>query len=392
MSTPATARRDVALVFIAKTARTFCYGFLGVAFPVYLSSLGMNAVGVGASVTMTLVGSAILTWAVRRPVERWGARTALLGLGALSVLAAVIFLFARQAAPVVVAAMLANLAVGTGETGPFLSIEQVIIARATTAKRRTMSLSVYNFLGYAAGALGAALLRVLSNYEVLFLVFLGASLLQCALFAGLAQYVVQRPKARRGGLLPSSPHVRKMAALFSLDSFGGGFITQALVAYYFHERFGLSLGSLGLVFFGAQILAAISLLLAARLANRYGLLNTMVFSHLTSNALLIAIAFAPAPGLAVGLYLTRNLLSQMDVPTRQAYLMAVVEDHEREDAAISTTLARTVTQAVSPAITGWIMQTLALSAPFVIGGAIKITYDLLIYANFRRVPLQAEGS
>ncbi len=167
---------------------------------------------------------------------------------------------------------------------------------------------------------------------------------------------------------------------------------QSLVAYYLHVRFGLDLAALGRVFAAAQVLTAVSLLLAAPLAARLGLLPTMVFSHLASNVLLMAIAAAPSAGTAVGLLLARHLLSQVDVPTRQAWLMAVVADHEREAAASTTNLARTLAQAVTPAVTGWVMQAVALSAPFVLGGGLKIVYDLLVFFAFRRVPGDPGGS
>src|SRR5438094_625635 len=265
----------VLAIFAAKTVRTFCYGFLGIVLPVYLSDLGLSAAGLGVAVTLTLAGSAALTWLVRRPAERYGARAALLALGALSAVAAVIFLSSRDPRLVVLAAILGNVAVGTGETGPFLTLEQVRIARAVPASRRTVALSVYNFLGYAAA--------------------------------------------------------------------------------------------------------------------RFGLLATMVVSHLVSNVVLILIAFAPTASVAIVLLCVRQLLSQMDVPTRQAYLMAIVADHEREAAATTTNVARTVAQAVTPALTGWVMQAVALAAPFVAGGALKIAYDLLLYWTFKDAKLPPDA-
>ena len=383
------ASRDIATVFVAKTARTFCYGFLGILLPVYLSELGLGAGGVGVAVTLTLAGSAALTWAVRRPAERHGARAALLGLAALSVVSAAILLAFHSPSLVVLAAMLGNVAVGTGETGPFLSIEQVIIARAVTARRRTTVLSVYNLLGYAAAGLGAVSVGAVPTYRTLFALFLAAGLLQSLVYWWLPSRVtVERGAA--ASARPSAPLIRRMAALFALDSFAGGFIVQSLVAYFLHARYGLDLSALGWVFFVAQILTAASLLLAARAATRFGLLNTMVVSHLVSNVLLVAIAVAPTAAVAVALLWARHLLSQMDVPTRQAFVMAVVDDHEREAAAVTTTLWRTVAQAVSPAITGWIMQGLALAAPFVLGGGLKIAYDLLLWATFRHVKLNPD--
>jgi len=367
---------------VAKGARTFCYGYLGILLPLYLADLGLSAAGVGASVTLTLVGSAALTWAVRAPAERYGARAALSGLAALSLVAATLLLAARAPWVVVLAAMLGNVAVGAGETGPFLSIEQVVIARATDPARRTTILSLYNLLGYGAAALGAGAVA-LGAPRTLFAGFLAAALVQLVAYAGLGRVGI----VRTGGGAPvrSTPRIRRLAALFSIDSFAGGFVLQSLIAYFLHERFDLGLDALGRVFLVAQLLTAASLLLAPRLARRFGLLPTMVVTHLISNVLLIAIAAAPAAWVAVSLLFGRQLLSQIDVPTRQAYVMAVVDDREREAAATTTTLWRTSAQAVTPLLTGWIMQTVALSAPFVLGGALKIVYDVLLYLTFKDV-------
>jgi MFS family permease len=372
----------IAAILLAKSVRTFCYGFLGILLPVYLAEHGMDARGVGLAVTCTLGGSAALTWAVRRPAERLGARAALGALALLSVLAAALLLVSEHPWVVVLAAMIGNVAVGTGETGPFLSIEQVVVARSVTGTRRTTVLSLYNLLGYAAGGLGAAIVG-LAAPRALFAIFLAASVVQAVLYARLPA-VVPAPRAPAGAG-PSSALIRRLAALFALDSFAGGFVLQSLVAYFLHERYGLGLEALGQIFLGAQLVTAASLLLAPRAARRFGLLNTMVVSHLISNVFLIAIAAAPAAWVAVALLYARQLLSQMDVPTRQAYVMAVVEDHEREAAATTTTLWRTVAQAVSPSVTGWVMASVALAAPFVLGGGLKIVYDVLLWVTFKDV-------
>ncbi|MGH7355141.1 MAG: MFS transporter [Candidatus Rokuibacteriota bacterium] len=378
----------VAAVFGAKMARTFCYGFLGILLPVYLSDLGMGATGVGVAVTCTLVGSAALTWAVRRPAEVFGGRAALVALAGLSAVAALLLLATREPWLVVLATMLGNVAVGTGETGPFLAIEQVVIARAVRAERRTLALSVYNLLGYVAAGLGAAVVAAF-GVRTLFAVFLAGAGVQALAYLWL-------PEARAGagvaarGPLTSAPLIRRLAALFALDSFAGGFTLQSLVALYLHTRFEFDLASLGSVFLGVQLLTGLSMLLAVPAARRFGLLPTMVWSHVASNILLIAIGLATTPVAAVAFLLARHLLSQMDVPTRQAYVMAVVEDHEREAAAALTNVARTVAQALSPAATGWIMQTIALGAPFALGGGLKIVYDLLLWRTFRDVTPRTE--
>ncbi len=380
--------REIAAVFAAKTVRSFCYGFLGILLPVYLSQLGVSAAGVGAAVTLTLLGSAALTWAIRRPAENYGSRAPLLGLAGFSAISAILLLSSREPWVVVVAAMIGNVAVSTTETGPFLTIEQVVVTRAVSTSRRTMTLSVYNILGYGAAAIGAVTVGV-SAARTLFFVFLAGAAIQCIAYLWLRNGAPLN-RGSRAAPLPSAPVIRRMAMLFALDSFAGGFVVQSLVAYFLHARFGLGLDSLGPVFFVTQILTAASLLLAARFAKRFGLLNTMVISHFISNLILLAIAVAPTAWTAVGLLFLRHMLSQMDVPTRQAYLMGIVHDHEREAAASATNLARAITQAVSPALTGWIMQTVALSAPFVLGGTLKMIYDVLIYVTFRDVTMPQE--
>ncbi|HZV94620.1 MAG TPA: MFS transporter [Candidatus Nitrosocosmicus sp.] len=382
----ATLARDARLVFIAKTTRTFCYGSLGVLFPVYLTELGLDARGLGIAVTLALLSSAVLTVAVRRPAQRWGPRTALLGLAALSVLAALLFLVAKSPWLVIVAAMLGNLAVGTGESGPFLALEQVAVTRASTREGLTRALSLYNLTGYVASALGAALVtRLTGSPTWVFAIFLAGAVIQLGAYALMRRSPPVPASARARQRAPSRALVRRIAALFALDSFAGGFVIQSLVTYWFYTRFDLALGTLGWIFFGTQILSGLSLLLAARLAPRLGLVNTMVFSHLISNLLLIALAFASTLSVAVTLLLARHLLSQMDLPTRQTFLMLAVEDQEREHAATLTNTTRTVAQSVSPAVTGWIMQTLSLSAPFLLGGGLKIVYDLLLYATIRNI-------
>lgn len=374
------ARRNIGAVFLAKGGRTFCYGYLGILLPLYLADLGLSATGVGAFVTLTLVGSAVLTWAIRGPAERLGVRAALVALAGLSLVGALLLLLTRQPWLVVVAAMLGNVAVGAGETGPFLSIEQVVIARAAGPARRTTILSLYNLLGYGAAAAGAAAVA-LASPRVLFGGFLVAALLQAGAYAALGDATLAAPSARAAPA--STPVIRRIAALFALDSFAGGFVLQALIAYFLHVRFDLGLEALGRVFFAAQLLTAASLLLAPRLARAFGLLPTMVLTHLVSNVFLIGIAAAPSAAVAIALLCARQLLSQIDVPTRQAWVMSIVPDHEREAAATVTTLWRTAAQAVTPLVTGWVMQAIALSAPFVLGGTLKILYDVLLWRTFR---------
>jgi len=383
--------RDVTAILAAKTVRTFSYGFLGIVLPLHLSDLGLGPAGVGGAVTLMLLGSAVLTRAVRRPAERYGARATLVGLAGLSVIAALLLLATREPWLVVLAAMLGNVAVGTGETGPFLTMEQVVVARAVGAERRTWILSLYNLIGYASAALGALLVGIAVGWQALFIVFLATAVLQALAYRLLPAAIAGPARSATDRALPSGPLIRRMAALFALDSFGGGFVLQSLVAYFLHTRFAVEASTLGVAFAVAQVLTAISLVLAVPLASRFGLLPTMVVSHLVSNVVLVAIAAAPTAAIAIGLLWIRHLLSQIDVPTRQAYVMAVVEDREREAAASTTNLARTLAQAVSPAVTGWVMQAVALSAPFVLGGGLKMLYDVLLYTTFKDVELRDDA-
>jgi MFS family permease len=381
--------RDARLVVAAKTIRTFCYGVLGVLLPVYLTDLGLSAAGLGLAITLMLLASSALTMAVRRPAERFGPPVALGALAGLIVLSAALLLLTRQPWLVVAAAMLGNVAVGTGETGPFLALEQVVVTRATLKERLAGALSFYNLAGYGASAVGAAMVgRIGARPTLLFTVFLLGGLVQIGLYALIRAPGGRPARDARPVSSPTGPLVRRIAALFALDSLAGGFVIQSLVAYWLYTRFALDLATLGWVFFGTQLLSGLSLILAARLAPRLGLVNTMVFSHLISNLFLIALAFAPTATVAVSLLLARHLLSQMDLPTRQTFLMLAVEDHEREHAASLTNTTRTLAQSVSPAVTGWVMQGISLSAPFILGGGLKIVYDLLLYATIRAVRLR----
>jgi MFS family permease len=398
---PRTAEPTVWLVFVAKAVRTFCYGYLGVLLPLHLAALGLGPTGIGTAVTLTLVASALLTLLIRRPAERLGSRTALVLLAALSVAAGVLLATARTPALVVLAAMLGNVAVSAGETGPFLSIEQVLVARAAAGRDLTLRMSLYNLVGYVAMGLGALVVAAMPGsraagtgmaaaagegswgYGPLFWLFAAAGVVQALLYLRLPDAPGRTPAAG-APRFPSRRLIYRIAALFALDSFAGGFVLQSLLVYWLYAHYALTPAAIGSVFAAAQLLTACSVLLAVRASHWFGLVNTMVFSHLASNVLLIAMGFAPTAGLAVGLLLARALLSQMDVPTRQAFLMLVVRDEEREATATITNAGRTVAQAVSPTLTGYVMQAVSLSAPFVLGGVLKIVYDLLLYDTCRR--------
>jgi MFS family permease len=385
--------RDGRIVLVEKTVRTIPYGFLAVLFPVYLSQLGFNAVQIGIVLTLTVGTSAFYTFIASLVADRLGRRRSL-GFFALTDAVAGALLFASSSwwAPVA-AGIVGNMSVGSGETGPFLSLDQAILPRTSDLKRRTLTFSFYNLIGYmslSVGSLLAGLPRYLgpgiAGYRPLFIVYLFSGLLGALLYSRLSRRVEQEQRAPTRQVLSneSKPIVYKMSALFSVDAFAGGFVGQSILSYYFYERYSLDLTSLGLLFSAAQVVTAISFLLAARLAHRFGLVNTMVFSHIPSNILLASIPLAPAAGPAVILLLCRQSLSQMDVPTRQSFLMSMVPEQDRTPAAGLTNVTRTTFQSVSPSLAGYLIASLWIGSPFLFAGVLKIGYDAMLYRVFHR--------
>ena len=394
---------DGKLVLVEKSVRTIPYGFLAVLFAVYLSALGFDALQIGVVLTLTVFTSAFCTFAVSFLADRLGRRRTLIFFALLDCLAGgILFLSTAWWAPVM-AGIVGNMTVGSGEVGPFLSIEQAILPKTCDSKHRTLAFSVYNLIGYGSSSVGALLAGLpqyfgsgLYAYRPLFAGYLASGLVGSLLYARLSGRIEVHAdqKQPRVQILSekSKPIVRKLAALFAVDSFGGGFIAQAIVSYYFYTRFALQLSSLGLIFSATQIVTAISFLAAERIARKIGLLRTMVFSHIPSNIFLTAIAFAPSAAWAVALLLCRHSLSQMDVPTRQSYVMAVVQESDRTAAAGLTNASRTVAQSVSPSLAGYAISTLGLGAPFIAAGSLKIAYDLMIYSSFRKIKPPEESA
>jgi predicted MFS family arabinose efflux permease len=317
----------------------------------------------------------------------------------------VVFAASDQLWLLVLVALGGALSTEVVESGPFTSLEQAMLASDESGRSRLRGFGTYNAVATAAGSLGALAAGGLGPLRDVwagaptdqraFLLFVPAALAGAALAAGLSGAVeASRPERDPPGAPApaaagsSRPLVRRLAALFATDSFGGGFVVQSFIAYWLTVRFGASVGLLGVVFFAVGVLQTASMLVAPRLAERFGLLPTMVFTHLPSNAVLAAMAFAPNLGSAVALLLLRVTLSQMDVPTRQAYVMALVEPSERTAAAVWTNTVRAVVRPAGPALAG-ASQTIALGAPFLIAGVVKGTYDLVLWRWFRRVELPA---
>jgi MFS family permease len=391
--------RDGKTVLLEKTVRTVPYGFLGVLFGVYLAQLGFNAFAIGVVLTFTVLSSAFYTFIVSFVADRIGRRRTLVFF-ALTDFAAGLVLFLSNAwwAPVF-AGIVGNMTVGAGEVGPFLSLEQAIMPRTCNPDRRTLAFSVYNLVGYGASSLGALIAGVPQyvGYRPLFFAYMTSGLLGAVLYSSMSEKVEIEDSAegkKRRALSPRArPVVLKLSALFAVDALGGGFIGQSILSYYFYTRFALDLSTLGEIFFATQIVTALSFLLAERIARKIGLLRTMVFSHIPSNVFLTAVAFAPTPLIAVSLLLCRHSLSQMDVPARQSYVMAIVDESDRTATAGLTSSTRTVSSSISPSIAGYAIQTIWIGAPLVAAGFLKLAYDLMIYASFRKVkpPEEMQG-
>jgi len=388
--------RDGKTVFLEKTIRTVPYGFLGVIFGVYLSQLGFSAFEIGVVLTLTVLSSAFYTFIVSFIADRIGRRRTLIFFALTDFVAgSLLFLSTAWWAPVF-AGIVGNMTVGTGEVGPFLSLEQAMLPKTCDSNRRTLAFSVYNLVGYGASSFGALIAGLpqyfgsgVAGYRPLFLAYMVSGLLGALFYSSMSKKVEveHAPQGKKHTVLSpkARPIVFKLSALFSIDAFGGGFIGQSILSYYFYTRFSLDLSTLGEIFFATQIVTALSFLMAERIARRLGLLRTMVFSHIPSNVFLTAVAFASTPSVAVFLLLCRHSLSQMDVPARQSYVMAVVDESDRTAAAGLTSSTRTVSSSISPSIAGYAMGAIWVGAPLVAAGVCKLAYDALIYATFRKV-------
>ena len=397
--------RDGRLLFATRTLRMFGYGFLAVVLVLYLDEIGLTPAAIGIVLTLTLVGDTIISLWLTTNADRLGRRRVLVVGCLLMMVAGVVFAFTSWLPLLVLAGTIGVLSPTGNEVGPFLAVEQASLSQAVGDARRTSTFAWYNVAGYVAtavGALGAGLLSgsliraglaPADAYRVIVVGYALIGLVMAALFAQLGGGIEAPPREwrpgelrRRLGLHRSRATVLRLSALFSIDAFAGGFVPQSLMAYWFHLQYGVEPGLLGAIFFGANLLAAASSLSAARISARFGLINTMVFTHLPSNVLLILVPLMPSLPPAVLVLLLRFSLSQMDVPTRQSYVMAVVDPDERSAAAGVTGIARTTGAALSPALSAPLVASANLAAvPFYLAGGLKIVYDLLLYRAFRAV-------
>lgn len=375
--------------------RAFGYGFLAVILGRYLEELGFQPVEIGLILSASLFGAAGLTLLLSSVADRWGRRRLLKANALVMAAAGIAFAFGSDFWLLLVAALTGTISVATNERGGFLTIEQAILPQTAPPERRTLIFSLYNIASAIGGSLGALLaglpallpgMQVIDALRLLFLLYAALALLVLGIFFVLSPATELEPGAVRiggWGVRRSARMVVKLSALFSIDAFGGGLVIPGFLAYWLHTVQGISLEHLGQLFFVGGLLEACSFLLAVPLAARIGLVNTMVFTHIPSNCLLFSLALAPSPLIAGAIFLARQSLSQMDVPTRQSYLMAVVDPEERAGAAGITNVVRIVAQSFSPAIAGFLMQSVALGAPLLVAGPLKIAYDLALWRSFK---------
>jgi MFS family permease len=404
-------RSDLHLLFATRVLRIFAYGFVSVTLALYLHALGFGERTVGLLFSLALFGDIAISLWITTSADRVGRRRMLVLGAGLIALAGGVLSSTTSLALIAAAAVIGVVSPNGSEIGPFISIEQSALSQIVGDSRRTRAFAWYNLAGSFAAALGAlaggalvqglrgAGLGELASYRVVLYVYAGCGVALGLLFTRLSAAVEAPPRAvaatmrSRFGLHRSKKTVFRLSGLFALDAFGGGFVIQGLLVYWFHLRFAVEPAALGAIFFGANLLAGISALLADRIAERIGLIRTMVFTHIPSNLLLMVVPLMPSLPAAVGLLLVRYSISQMDVPTRQSYTMAVVDPDERSAASGVTTIARSVGALLSPTISGALLAVPALmSVPFFIAGGLKITYDVLLYRAFRerRPPEETE--
>jgi MFS family permease len=395
-------QRDITLLFTTRIIRLFCYGFLSVILALYLSEAGLVGGQIGLLFTLTLLGDAAISLWLTTSADRVGRKRTLILGSILMAGAGLVFILTQNILILIVAAIIGVISPSGNEIGPFLSIEQASLTQLVPDRERTRFLAWYNLAGSfatATGALAGGWLAqglqhngwtAIESYRIVLTGYAAGGFLLLLLFLNLTDSIevkTEPDNAKRVlGLHRSRNVVFKLSSLFALDAFAGGLLVQSLIAFWFHIRFGVEAGILGSIFFAANILAGISALIAVPLARRFGLINTMVFTHIPSNILLMMVPLMPTLALAIAILLLRFTISQMDVPTRQSYTMAVVAPDERSAASGVTSIARSLGASLSPALTGWLIGIpVMFSAPFFLSGGLKIIYDLLLYREFRAV-------
>lgn len=395
---------DARRLLLAKGVRAFTDGVVSITLPVYLLRLGYSPFAVGAIVTSTLLGSALLTLLIGLFAHQFPGRRLLMGACLLMASTGILFATVHGFWPLLVVAFVGTINPSAGDVSIFLPVEQALLSGTITPRRRTALFARYSLIGAVAGAFGTLFAGVpeviagkagidaTSVLQSLFWLYAAAGVLTLLIYRSLSS-PTPLPQISASSA-PGRPRriVFELAALFSLDAFGGGFFVQSLLALWLFNAFHLSVLAASSILFWMGLCSAISYLLAVPLSERFGLINTMVFTHLPANILLILVPFAPSLSVAIVLLIARSALSQMDVPTRTSYVMAVVKPQERPAAASITAVPRSLASAMSPLLAGYLLSLSTFGWPLIIGGALKAVYDILLLFRFRHVrpPEEAE--
>lgn len=394
---PAGTLPDARLLLLARALRGFGDGFVALLLPYYLTLLGLDALQVGIIVTATLLGAGGMTLAAGLIAHRYRSRSLLIAGSLLLAVAGAGLAAAGDFWPLLLIAALGMINPSSGDVTAFAPLEQALLAQAARAESRTALFARYSLIGsliVAVGSQAAGLPALLAAWagtdirtaiQAMFLLYGSIGLFNAALYARLTPAIEPPRSGQRAPLGQSRPMVYRLAALFSLDAFGGGFAVQSLIALWLFQRFDLSIGAAATIFFWANVLTAFSHLAAASIAARIGLVNTMVFTHLPANLFLILVPLMPTLPLAILFLFLRAALSSMDVPVRSSYVMAVVAPEERAAAASVTVVPRSIASAISPSFAGYLLSLSTFGWPLVICGALKIVYDLLLLGMFSRV-------
>jgi MFS family permease len=395
---------DARKLLVTRAIRGLADGVVSVALATYLTHLGFSALEVGAVVTGTLLGSAAVTLAVGLLGYRWSRRRVLLGASMLMMLTGVGFAGVTDFWPLMIVAVAGTLNPSAGDVSVFLPTEQAALAETVGGPARTMAFARYNLVGSLAGAAGALLTGIPAAVAVhlgvplvraergVFVLYAASAVIAALVYARLSPALEVHPsKHARAPLTESQAIVLRLAALFSLDSFGGGFVVQSLLVLWLYRRFHLDERTTAAVFFVAGTLSAFSQVLSPWVAARIGLIRTMVYTHLPANVFLVLAGLVPTAPLAIACLLLRMAVSQMDVPARQAFVMAVVPPEERAAASTVTNVPRSLAAGLAPLIAGALLEKTNFGWPLIIGGTLKAAYDLVLLMQFRKVVTREEG-
>lgn len=384
---------DAWRILIARVLRSAAYGALATVLSIHLESIGLDAIEVGAVLTSALIGSlaANILWSLT--ADRFGRRRTVVVMALVMGVSGFIFTITTEMWLLVITAFAGTISASAAEVGPFQTVEQAMLPQTVAQTHRTWAFSIYNMAAYFAAAIGSLLAGFAGIFDGgrLDLVFIAYGVVGFAnaLLFGTLSPAVELSRvdgaSRYVGLDRSKATVFKLSALFAIDAFAGGLVVQSVVSYWFYLRWNLDLVALGSVFFAVNLVAGLSMLLAPPLAERVGLLNTMVWTHVPSNIMLILVPLAPNVEIAIVLLIGRMLVSQMDVPARQSYTMAIVDPAERVPAAGITNVARAAAAALSPVISTVAFASGSLALPFIVAGSMKLGYDLLIWRTFRNL-------